>query len=82
MIPFRNERLYLFPRTSVGIKYSLRNTFWAFMKIKPVWSIYKWWFNNIRPMVVQLTRKDNNKSLVSRIFNHISRKLNIKTENL
>ncbi len=73
-IPFRNEKLSPVIRRFVGFKFFVRNISWKFIKRKPLWILYNWWYRNIRPVMVQLCRKDENKSLIQRIFHHLLRK--------
>lgn len=74
LIPFRSEDLNLVVRKGVLVKLWMRNILWQLMKFKGIWLIYKLWFNHIRPLITQLTRKDPKRSLLHRIAGQISRR--------
>ncbi|MBN2813190.1 MAG: CapA family protein [Bacteroidales bacterium] len=78
-VPFRNERLFLVIRKTVALKFWLRNVFWLIVKTHLCWLFYRWWFNNCRPIILQLSRKDQNKSLLLRILSYLWKKIKNKT---
>lgn len=69
-IPFRNEKLFLVVRKTVALKFWLRNACWLILKTRYCWLFYRWWFNNMRPIIRQLLRKDHNRSLLLRILSY------------
>jgi poly-gamma-glutamate capsule biosynthesis protein CapA/YwtB (metallophosphatase superfamily) len=74
LIPFRNENLILHIRNFVLLKLRLRNICFHLLRFKPFWSIYKTSFYKLRPLFVQLFRKDENRSLLIRIKDQLFRK--------
>ncbi|HEX2394261.1 MAG TPA: CapA family protein [Bacteroidales bacterium] len=72
LFPFRNEKLILHERKIVRTKLYFRNLCWRLMKMRGCWLIYKGWFRHIRPVIVQLGRKDADKSLIRRILGRLS----------
>jgi hypothetical protein len=71
LVPFRNEKLILHLRKNVLIKLGFRNVCWRVLKIKGFWMIYKLWFKQIRPLIIQLMRKDPHKGLLRRLTSYI-----------
>jgi poly-gamma-glutamate synthesis protein (capsule biosynthesis protein) len=67
LIPFRNENLTLHIRHFVWVKLIIRTVCFRLLRIKPFWNIYRITFFKIRPLIVQLLRKDENRSLLTRI---------------
>lgn len=72
MIPFRNENLILKYRKRIKLKIIFRKGCFMFLKFKPFWNIYKFSFFNFRPLLVQLFRKDEDRSLLIRLKDYIS----------
>lgn len=70
LIPFRNENLMLKIRNYVLFKLTLRNALFQLLKIRSAWNLYRFYFKKIRPLFIQLFRKDANRSLFSRILNY------------
>jgi poly-gamma-glutamate capsule biosynthesis protein CapA/YwtB (metallophosphatase superfamily) len=70
LIPFRNENLILQIRVWPLFKIWIRNVFFQFLKFKPFWNGYRVYFKKIRPLCVQVFRKDEKRSLFTRIFNY------------
>lgn len=76
LIPFRNEKLILQPRKLVKTKLVFRNTCWQIIKHKPFWLVYQFYFHKIRPVIVQLIRKDEKRNLFQRIYLYLRQKSN------
>ncbi len=74
LIPFRNEKLVLQPRKLVKTKLTLRNICWRIIKHKPCWMVYQLYFFKIRPVILQLSRKDEKRSLLKRIYLYLRQK--------
>ena len=72
LIPFRNEHLVLRPRKFVRFKLRLRNVCFMFLKFKPFWNLYRLSFFKFRPLWIQLFRKDEKRSLVTRIKEYLT----------
>jgi hypothetical protein len=66
--PVRNR--YLHPKTDKGvfIRLFFSNFVFIFLKFKLFWNIYSFNFTYIRPIVKQIFRKDQEKSLLKRIY--------------
>jgi poly-gamma-glutamate capsule biosynthesis protein CapA/YwtB (metallophosphatase superfamily) len=70
LIPFRNENLILQISAWPRIKLGIRNLFFQLIQFKPLWNVYKVYFKKIRPLWLQIVRKDADRSLFSRIVNY------------
>lgn len=77
LIPFRNEKLILHTRKTVKIKLVFRNICWQILKKKSLWMMYQFYFHNIRPVMIQLIRKDEKKSMFTRIYLYLRKKTTI-----
>jgi len=74
LVAFRNEHLILRIRSFILCKVSLRNLVFSLLKKRPFWHIYRIYFKKVRPLCLQVFRKDAERSLFSRIMNYKSKK--------
>jgi poly-gamma-glutamate capsule biosynthesis protein CapA/YwtB (metallophosphatase superfamily) len=70
-VPVRNEQLILKVRRIVLLKWLWRNICFFFLKFKPLWYLYKFSFMKIRPVMIQITRKDPERSRFQRLIGQL-----------
>jgi hypothetical protein len=71
--PFRNEHLILQHRRFVLIKLIWRNICFFFLKFKPFWHVYKFAFYKVRPLMIQVMRRDPNRSRFQRLIDQFQK---------